>query len=163
MRITLFLVILLYPAAFFGQSSTQDKVRNYRRANEHKIVNEFLSLLAIPNIASDNPNIRKNAAAIVEMMKQRGLSPRLLEARTPNVPPVVYGEFKTPSAQRTLVLYAHYDGQPILSSGQALHGGLFRSAALGRADKFCHHHRMNKQSIPSGVFTLAQHPMTRQV
>src|SRR4029078_8363103 len=112
MRRTLFLVLLLYPAAVLGQSSTQDKVRNYRRTNERKIVNEFLSLLAIPNIASDNPNIRKNAEAIVEIMKRRGLNPRLLEARTPNVPPVVYGEFRTPGAQRTLVLYAHYDGQP---------------------------------------------------
>src|SRR6476646_3267572 len=112
MHRTLFLVILLYPAAFFAQSSIQDKVRNYRRTNEHKIVNEFLSLLAIPNIAADNPNIRKKAEAIVEMMKRRGLTPRLLEARTPNVPPVVYGEWKTPGAQRTLILYAHYDGQP---------------------------------------------------
>jgi acetylornithine deacetylase/succinyl-diaminopimelate desuccinylase-like protein len=133
MRKTLFLLVLLYPAAFFGQSSTQDKVRNYRRTNEHKIVNEFLSLLAIPNIASDNPNIRKNAEAIVEMMKRRGLSPRMLEARTPNVPPVVYGEFKTPGAQRTLVLYAHYDGQPTDPkqwTGTLPWQPVFRSAAL---------------------------------
>jgi acetylornithine deacetylase/succinyl-diaminopimelate desuccinylase-like protein len=133
MRRTLFLVILLYPAAFFGQSTTQDKVRNYRRTNEHKIVNEFLSLLAIPNIASDNPNIRKNAEAIVEMMKRRGLNPRLLEARTPNVPPVVYGEFKTAGAQRTLVLYAHYDGQPTDPkqwTGTLPWQPVFRSAAL---------------------------------
>ena len=107
---TLLLLTLLLPTSLSAQTTTQDKVRNYRRTNERKIVNEFLSLLAIPNIASDNPNIRKNAAAIVEIMKRRGLNPRLLEARTPNVPPVVYGEFRTPGAQRTLVLYAHYDG-----------------------------------------------------
>src|SRR5678815_5172375 len=109
---TLVLTILLLPTTLFAQTTTQDKVRNYHRANEHKIVNEFLSLLSIPNIASDNPNIRKNAELILAMMKQRGLNPRLLEAQTPNTPPVVYGEWKTPGAQRTLVLYAHYDGQP---------------------------------------------------
>src|SRR4029078_6616570 len=133
MRRTLFLVLLLYPAAVLGQSSTQDKVRNYRRTNERKIVNEFLSLLAIPNIASDNPNIRKNAAAIVEIMKRRGLNPRLLEARTPNVPPVVYGEFKTAGAQRNLVLYAHYDGQhtdPKQWTDTLPWQPVFRSAAL---------------------------------
>src|SRR6478609_9581534 len=133
MRRTLFLVILLYPAALFGQSSIQDKIRNYRRTNEHKIVNEFLTLLAIPNIASDNLNIRKNAEAIVGMMKQRGLNPRLLEARTPNVPPVVYGEFKSPGAQRTLVLYAHYDGQPTDPkqwTGTRPWQPVFRSAAI---------------------------------
>src|SRR6185369_5925219 len=109
---TLVLTILLLPTTLFAQTTTQDKVRNYHRANEHKIVNEFLSLLSLPNIASDNPNIRKNAELILAMMKQRGLNPRLLEAQTPNTPPVVYGEWKTPGAQRTLILYAHYDGQP---------------------------------------------------
>jgi acetylornithine deacetylase/succinyl-diaminopimelate desuccinylase-like protein len=108
----LLLLSLLLPSTLIAQTSTQESVRNYRRANEHKIVGEFLSLLSIPNIASDNANIRKNASQIVEMMKQRGLNPRLLEAKTPNTPPLVYGEWKTPGAQRTLILYAHYDGQP---------------------------------------------------
>ena len=108
----LFLITLLVPTTLFAQTSTQDKVRQYRRSNEHKIINEFLALLSIPNIASDNANIRKNAQSIVEMMKRRGLNPRLLEAQTPNTPPVVYGEWKTPGVQRTLILYAHYDGQP---------------------------------------------------
>jgi acetylornithine deacetylase/succinyl-diaminopimelate desuccinylase-like protein len=100
------------PTSLSAQTNTQERVRAYRRANEQKIINDFLSLLAVPNIASDNPNIRRNAELIAEMMKMRGLNPRLLEATTPNVPPLVYGEFKTPSAQRTLILYAHYDGQP---------------------------------------------------
>ena len=132
LRILLLLTLLL-PTSLSAQSTNQDKVRNYRRTNEHKIVNEFLSLLAIPNIASDNPNIRKNAEAIVGMMKQRDLNPRLLEARTPNVPPVVYGEFKSPGAQRTLVLYAHYDGQPTDPkqwTGTLPWQPVFRSAAL---------------------------------
>ena len=77
-----------------------------------RLLNEFTALLSIPNVASDTENIRKNAALIMEMMKQRGLNPRLLEASTPNVPPAVYGEWKTPGAQRTILVYAHYDGQP---------------------------------------------------
>jgi acetylornithine deacetylase/succinyl-diaminopimelate desuccinylase-like protein len=124
---------LLIPTTLFAQTSTQDQVRNYRRTNEHKIVKEFLSLLSIPNLASDNPNIRKNAEFIVEMMKQRGLNPRLLEARTQNVPPAVYGEWKTPGAQRTLTLYAHYDGQPTDPkqwTGTLPWQPAFRSAAL---------------------------------
>jgi acetylornithine deacetylase/succinyl-diaminopimelate desuccinylase-like protein len=130
---TLLLVALLVPSTLFAQTATQDKVRNYRRANEHKIVNEFLSLLSIPNLASDNPNIRKNAEFIVEMMKKRGLNPRLLEAQTQNVPPAIYGEWKTPGAQRTLILYAHYDGQPTDPkqwTGTLPWQPVFRSAAL---------------------------------
>ncbi|HET6976712.1 MAG TPA: M20/M25/M40 family metallo-hydrolase [Pyrinomonadaceae bacterium] len=87
-------------------------MRDYRKANEQQILKEFTTLLAIPNVASDTQNIRRNAAFIVEMMKQRGLNPRLLEASTPNAPPAVYGEWKTPGAQRTILVYAHYDGQP---------------------------------------------------
>jgi acetylornithine deacetylase/succinyl-diaminopimelate desuccinylase-like protein len=87
-------------------------IREYRHAHEHEILTEFLDLLAIPNVASDRENIRRNAAAVVAMMQRRKLQPRLLEASDPAAPPAVYGEWKTPGATRTLILYAHYDGQP---------------------------------------------------
>ena len=105
------LLLALLPVAIYAQT-TQEKVREYRSANESKILNEYLALLAIPNVASDTENIRKNAEFIAEMMKQRGLDPRLLDGPTPNTPPAVYAEWKVPGAQRTLLLYAHYDGQP---------------------------------------------------
>ena len=92
--------------------TAQQKVSDYRIANERQILKEFMELLAIPNVASDTQNIRRNAEFIAEMMKQRGLTPRLLEGTTPNTPPAVYAEWKTPGVQRTLLLYAHYDGQP---------------------------------------------------
>src|SRR5829696_8178862 len=129
LRILLLLTIL--PFSVFAQ--TQDKVREYRRANEHQILKEFTTLLAIPNVASDTENIRRNAALIVEMMKQRGLNPRLLEASTPNTPPAVYGEWKTPGARRTILVYAHYDGQPTDPkqwTGTLPWQPVFRSAAL---------------------------------
>jgi len=128
---TLLLLILL-PASLFAQT-TQEKVRDYRRANEHRIIKEFITLLSVPNVASDTPNIRKNAALIVDMMKQRGLNPRLLEGATPDTPPAVYGEWKTPGAQRTILVYAHYDGQPTDPkqwTGTLPWQPVFRSAAL---------------------------------
>ncbi|MDQ2855925.1 MAG: M20/M25/M40 family metallo-hydrolase, partial [Acidobacteriota bacterium] len=109
-RLNLILIVFVFCQSTLAQSN--DKVRQYRQAHEHQILNEFVSLLAIPNVASDSENIRRNAALIFEMMKQRGLEPSLLEAGTANVPPVVYAEWKTPGATRTIILYAHYDGQP---------------------------------------------------
>jgi len=137
MRRALLLLILLFPSVVFAQT-TQDKIREYRRANEHKILREFVALLALPNVAADTPNIRKNAELIVDMMKQRGLNPRLLEGQTPNVPPLVYGEWKTPGASRALILYAHYDGQP--TDPKQWNGTLpwqpvFRSAAFESGGK----------------------------
>ena len=102
-------VIAVTSVTIFGQSS----VRDYRRAHERQIIDEFTKLLAIPNIASDTPNIRRNADFIREMMSRRGLNPRLLEGNTPETPPAVYGEWKTPGATRSIILYAHYDGQPV--------------------------------------------------
>jgi acetylornithine deacetylase/succinyl-diaminopimelate desuccinylase-like protein len=105
---TLAITLLLVHSLALADGS----VREYRRTHEHEILKEFLELLAIPNVASDKENIRRNAAAILTMMQRRKLAPRLLEASDPSVPPVVYGEWKTPSATRTLIFYAHYDGQP---------------------------------------------------
>lgn len=127
------LILAVLPFPLFAQTSVQQKVRDYRRANEQQILKEYITLLSIPNVAADNVNIRKNAALLLEMMKQRGLNPRLLEAVTPNTPPAVYGEWKTPGAQRTLVLYAHYDGQPTDPkqwTGTLPWEPVFRSAAL---------------------------------
>lgn len=107
----LILLLVLLPSPLFAQT-TQEKVRDYRKANEHQILKEFTTLLAIPNVASNTQDIRRNAALIIEMMKQRGLNPRLLEGSTPEAPPSVYGEWKAPGAQRTILLYAHFDGQP---------------------------------------------------
>src|SRR5215204_4724104 len=127
----LFLLFFLW-LPVFGQT-TQEKVREFRQSNEHRILKEFTTLLSIPNVAADTENIRKNASLIVEMMKQRGLNPRLLEGSTPNTPPAVYGEWKTPGAERTILLYAHYDGQPTDPkqwSGTLPWQPVFRSAAI---------------------------------
>ena len=56
MRRSLLLLIFFVPLVSFAQTP-QDKVREYRRANEQKIIREFVSLLALPNVASDMPNM----------------------------------------------------------------------------------------------------------
>ncbi len=95
-----------------GQSVQTKSIREYRQANEHRLVTDFVKLLSIPNIASDTVNIRKNADYLVAEMAERGLKPQLLEAADKKVPPVVYGEWMTPGATKTVIFYAHYDGQP---------------------------------------------------
>src|SRR5690349_15336541 len=127
------LIVLALCILPISAQTTQEKVSDYRHANEHQILKEFTALLAIPNVAADTQNIRRNAEFIAEMMKQRGLAPRLLEGPTPNTPPAVYAEVKTPGAERTLLLYAHYDGQPTDPkqwTGTQPWQPVFRSAAL---------------------------------
>ncbi len=134
MRLTnLLLLVLVCAATLVAQTNAQQKTREYRQKHEQQILNEFVDLLSIPNVAADQPNIRKNAALILQMMKRRGLNPRLLEADSPDAPPVVYGEFTTPGVKRTLILYAHYDGQPTDPNqwtGSEPWRPVFRSASL---------------------------------
>src|SRR3989440_4339062 len=102
-------IVIVFAIVALPQNSTRD----YRRAHERQVLTEFTRLLAIPNVASDRENIRRNAQFIVEMMQRRGLNPQLLEAKTKDVPPAVFGEWKAPGAKQAIVLYAHYDGQPV--------------------------------------------------
>ena len=103
------ILIVTCCAVTFGQTP----IRDYRRAHERQILTEFTQLLSIPNIASDRENIRRNAEFIREIMQRRGLNPQLLEGKSAETPPAVYGEWKVPGATHSIMLYAHYDGQPV--------------------------------------------------
>jgi acetylornithine deacetylase/succinyl-diaminopimelate desuccinylase-like protein len=45
------------------------------------------------------------------LLERRGVTARLLES--PGSPPAVFGELTVPGARRTVMVYAHYDGQPV--------------------------------------------------
>ena len=89
------------------------KVRQFRQAHERELLTEFEQLVAIPNVAADTANLRRTALFVQDMMRRRGITTELLAAATPGVPPVVFGEVRVPDATRTIIFYAHYDGQPV--------------------------------------------------
>jgi acetylornithine deacetylase/succinyl-diaminopimelate desuccinylase-like protein len=88
-----------------------EEVRSYRLNNEDRIMRELTEFLAIPNVASDTENIQKNAAHLVEMLEARGIETHLLPITGRG--PVVFGKLTAPDARRTVIFYAHYDGQPV--------------------------------------------------
>jgi acetylornithine deacetylase/succinyl-diaminopimelate desuccinylase-like protein len=94
-----------------GPAQVTQKVRDYRTKNENSIVRELVEFLAIPNEASDTVNIQKNAALLAHMLKARGIETELLPITGRG--PVVFGKLTTPGARRTVIFYAHYDGQPV--------------------------------------------------
>ncbi len=101
-------LVAFAPVALAAQSPHQSAVRAYTAAHEGAIVAELRELLAIPNVAADSANIRRNADALVRMLERRGVKARLLET---GGPPLVYGEIGDPSLP-SLLFYCHYDGQP---------------------------------------------------
>jgi len=88
-----------------------EAVARWRKAHEVAIVRDLADFVALPNIASDRPNIERNAQHLLGLLRQRGIEAKLLEE--PGSPPAVYGELRTPGAQYTVMFYAHYDGQPV--------------------------------------------------
>ena len=129
MRRALLTLVLASPlcAGPLSAQSLRDQVRAWREAREPQIVREYAEFLAIPNTKNDSAALRRNAAAIVGMLQKRGVEARLLD----NGPwaPAVYGELRaggaaaksgarggaksTAAPTRTIVIYAHYDGQPV--------------------------------------------------
>jgi acetylornithine deacetylase/succinyl-diaminopimelate desuccinylase-like protein len=93
-----------------AQQDLRARVRSFVSANQPQIVGELLELLAIPNVASDRQNIRRNAEHLQKMLAKRGFTSELLET---DGNPLVYADMRVPAATRTLLLYAHYDGQPV--------------------------------------------------
>jgi acetylornithine deacetylase/succinyl-diaminopimelate desuccinylase-like protein len=99
------------PATAADPATIADQVGDWRRMHEKAIVDEFVELLSIPNVASDAPKIRRNADFIGELLERRGFAVDFLEQS--GAPPAVFAERRTEGATKTLLIYAHYDGQPV--------------------------------------------------
>ena len=97
--------------AFAGPEQAAEQASQWRQLHEQQIVDRFAELLSIPNVAVDKPNIRRNADHISNMLKSAGMQVELLELEGSN--PVVFAERNTPGATRTVMIYVHYDGQPV--------------------------------------------------
>lgn len=95
------IVCLIAPASLCAQqpaSETARGARAWRVQHELDIYAELTSLLlAIPNIASDGPNIERNAGAIVEMFARRKIEARSL--RIAGAPPLIVADVKAPGAR----------------------------------------------------------------
>src|SRR5438093_8186742 len=102
-------ILLLLFASLSGTAQTRPAVERYVAQHQQEILSELVSLLSIPNVASDKTNIRKNAELLRQMLSRRGFAAEILET---DVNPLVYGELRVPGASRTILWYAHYDGQP---------------------------------------------------
>ena len=88
-----------------------EEVRSYRLANEDRIMRELREFLSIPNVANDTANIENNAERLKGMLEARGIETHLLSIEGRG--PVVFGKLETENAKRTVIFYAHYDGQPV--------------------------------------------------
>jgi len=107
------LALLMFTGTLLAESPGE-AARQYTTTHQAKLTQEFSEFLSIPNVAADPANLKRNADLLVGALKKRGVESRLLSI--PGAPPIVYGQITVPSAQHTIVFYAHYDGQPVTPS-----------------------------------------------
>ena len=101
-----------------AQVTPTQAAHSYTTTHQADLLQQFEEFVAIPDVAADPTGLRRNADYLIGLLRQRGVKAQLLSAPglPDSVPPVVYGELKTPNARRTIVFYAHYDGQPVTPS-----------------------------------------------
>jgi acetylornithine deacetylase/succinyl-diaminopimelate desuccinylase-like protein len=101
-----------------AQSSAADlksRIDGYQTQHEAAIVGQLDELTRLKSVAADPAGLRAMADRLQELLKQRGFEVSLLGADT-GAPPAVFGTLKSTGAKRTVIFYAHYDGQPVTPS-----------------------------------------------
>jgi acetylornithine deacetylase/succinyl-diaminopimelate desuccinylase-like protein len=105
------ILVVLAAAATLSAAPSQHvlRVREWRIAHERQILDELVRLVSLPNIASNQEDIAKNADLLTAMFEKRAFVVQRIA--TPGSPLLV-ARRDTPKAVGTLTFYMHYDGQP---------------------------------------------------
>ena len=93
-----------------------EAINDYREPREQQIIQDFVELLSLPNVASNLDDMDRNVVHIRELLEARGFSTRRLQS---GGAPYVFAELSSPAATETLLIYAHFDGQPVLPENWA--------------------------------------------
>ena len=105
------LIACLSALAFAATTQeTVTRVRSWRVEHEKQILRELFEFLAIPNVASNAADIKRNADALMRMFERRRFAPETIPT---GGSPLVVAERRIPNVRRTLTFYFHYDGQPV--------------------------------------------------
>jgi acetylornithine deacetylase/succinyl-diaminopimelate desuccinylase-like protein len=87
----------------------------YRSAHESQIVSQLGDLTHMRSVAADPAGLAAAADLLVTQLKNRGFAASQWHAEGAGAP-LVFGQLSTAGAHRTVVFYAHYDGQPVTPS-----------------------------------------------
>ena len=112
LRKIVFAMAILWPVSGLAQETPQQAAETYVQAHQKEIIEEFLALLSMPNVAANLEDIYVNAEYIQGLLERRGFATELLTTGEDSRP-AIYGELMTPGAAKTVMLYIHYDGQPV--------------------------------------------------
>ena len=88
-------------------------MKQYIAANRERFFEELFSLLRIPSIsakAQNKPDMVRCAERLAQLLKEAGADEAAVMPTAGN--PVVFGSKAVPGAEKTVLVYGHYDVQP---------------------------------------------------
>lgn len=90
-------------------------VREWRMDNERQIIDTYLELLRLPNVARNDGDVSANAALLEQLFTAQGFDVSTSAELYPQDrrAPVVIARYAARQPLGTLLLYIHYDGQPV--------------------------------------------------
>ena len=109
MKASLVLLFLFQIIALNGQTIS-DKLEKLSHAKTRVAIEELRTLIALPNDATNQADIQKNAVWLEEAFRKRKFEVQILP--TSNTP-LVFAERKLAGAKTTVLFYFHYDGQAV--------------------------------------------------
>jgi len=89
------------------------KVLNHLKQNEKTALSQLLELLRIPSISAQSEytaEVRRCAQWVAHFLGELGFKVDILE---PGGHPIVFAEYHRPENERTVLIYGHYDVQPV--------------------------------------------------
>ncbi len=107
---TLLLLATLSASANTTITEIKQTVRQWRTEHGLTILSDFRDLLSLPNVATNEKDMQANANWIESYLTRRGFQTQQLRA---GGGPYVFAERRFPNAHKTLLIYAHFDGQPV--------------------------------------------------
>ncbi|HEX4241633.1 MAG TPA: M20/M25/M40 family metallo-hydrolase [Steroidobacteraceae bacterium] len=91
------------------------RIDPYRSRHEAAIVGELDTLTRLKSIAADPAGLQATADRLQGWLRERGFVTAQWKSASGG-PPAVFGSLPVRGAKRTVVFYAHYDGQPVTPS-----------------------------------------------
>ncbi len=91
-------------------SANLKQALDYVQANKEPFIRDFRTFLKQPSVSAQRIGIEDCARIVKKQMENAGITTRILPEKNGN--PIVYGEVKSKSSPKTLLIYGHYDVQP---------------------------------------------------
>src|SRR5260370_42226932 len=83
----------------------------YVSKNKDRFLQDFRTLLKQPSVSAQKLGIEDCAKIVKKQMDMAGLKAKIFSVKKGN--PVVYGEGRSKSRSKTLLVYGHYYVQPV--------------------------------------------------